>query len=107
MLLCRPFHVPPFERTCLMIRLAATLAAALLAATPALAQAPAPAAPAPSLPPAPAPAAPPKDVPMARLMSDGAQVRGAMGERILLQLGKFVFACKHEDGKPATCDLIP
>jgi len=36
-----------------------------------------------------------------------AQVRGGMGDRILLQLGKFVFACKHEDGKPATCDLVP
>ncbi len=91
-----------------MTRLAATVAAALLAAAPAFAQAPAPApAPAPSLPPAPAAPATPKDVPMARLMSDGAQVRGAMGERIILQLGKFVFACKHETGKPATCDLIP
>ncbi len=91
-----------------MIRLAAPLAAVLLAATPAFAQAPAPAAPPPvALPPAPAPAAPPKDVPMARLMSDGAQVRGGLGNRILLQLGKFVFACKQEDGKPATCDLIP
>lgn len=88
-----------------MTRLAATLAAALLAATPAFAQAPAP-APAP-LPPAPAAPAAPKDVPMARLMSDGAQVRGATGERIILQLGKFVFACKQDDGKPATCDLIP
>ncbi len=90
-----------------MIRLAAPLAAALLAATPAFAQAPAQApAPAP-LPSAPAAPATPKDVPMARLMSDGAQVRGGMGDRILLQLGKFVFACKHEDGKPATCDLVP
>ncbi len=88
-----------------MIRLAAPLAAALLAATPAFAQAPAP-APAP-LPPAPTAPATPKDVPMARLMSDGALVRGGLGDRILLQLGKFVFACKHEDGKPATCDLIP
>lgn len=90
-----------------MIRLAATLAA-LLAATPALAQGTAP-APAPALPAAPPATTPgtPKDVPMARLMSDGAQVRGAMGERIVLQLGKFVFLCKHEDGKPATCDLIP
>ena len=92
-----------------MIRLAAPLVAALLAATPAFAQAPAPAAPPPpvALPPAPAPAATPKDVPMARLMSDGAQVRGGLGDRILLQLGKFVFACKHEEGKPATCDLVP
>ncbi len=86
-----------------MIRLAAPLAAALLAATPAFAQAPAPA----PLPSAPAAPATPKDVPMARLMSDGAQVRGGMGDRILLQLGKFVFACKHEDSKPATCDLVP
>jgi hypothetical protein len=85
-----------------MIRLAAPLAAALLAATPAFVQAPAPA-------PAPLPAAPttPKDVPMARLMSDGAVVRGGLGDRILLQLGKFVFACKYEEGKPATCDLVP
>ena len=87
-----------------MTRLAATFAAALLAAGPALAQAPAPAA--PSAAPSAAPATP-KDVPMARLMSDGAQVRGAMGERIILQLGKFVFLCRHEDGKPAICDLIP
>jgi hypothetical protein len=86
-----------------MIRLAAPLAAALLAATPAFAQAPAPA----PLPAAPAAPATPKDVPMARLMSDGAQVRGGLGDRILLQLGKFVFACKHEEGKPATCDLVP
>ena len=83
-----------------MTRLAATFAAALLAAGPALAQAPAPAAPS-------AAPATPKDVPMARLMSDGAQVRGALGDRILLQLGKFVFTCKHEDGKPAACDLVP
>ena len=86
-----------------MIRLAAPLAAALLAATPAFAQAPAPA----PLPSAPAAPATPKDVPMARLMSDGAQGRGGMGDRTLLPLGKFVFACKHEDGKPATCDLVP
>jgi hypothetical protein len=86
-----------------MIRLAAPLAAALLAATPAFAQAPAPA----PLPAAPAAPATPKDVPMSRLMSDGAQVRGGLGDRILLQLGKFVFACKHEEGKPATCDLVP
>lgn len=92
-----------------MTRLATTLAAALLAAAPAFAQAPAPApaAPAPALPPAPTAPATPKDVPMARLMSDGAQVRGALGDRILLQLGKFVFTCKHEDGKPAACDLVP
>jgi hypothetical protein len=44
---------------------------------------------------------------MARLMSDGAQVRGGLGDRIILQLGKFVFLCRLADDKPATCDLIP
>lgn len=85
-----------------MTRLTLTLAAALLAASPALAQTTTPpAAPA-------APAAPPKDVPMARLMSDGAQVRGIDSkDRIVLQLGKFVFVCKFSDDKPATCDLVP
>jgi hypothetical protein len=87
-----------------MTRLAAITFAALLAATPALAQAPAP-APAPGA--APAAQATPKDVPMARLMSDGAQVRGGLGDRIILQLGKFVFLCRLADDKPATCDLIP
>lgn len=86
-----------------MTRIAATAFAALLAASPALAQAPAPAAPGA----APAAQATPKDVPMARLMSDGAQVRGGLGDRIILQLGKFVFLCRHADDKPATCDLIP
>ena len=86
-----------------MTKLFATLAAALLAAAPAFAQAPAPAPQGGAV----TPSGPPKDVPMARLMSDGAQVRGGMGDKILLQLGKFVVACQHDDGKPATCDLVP
>jgi len=36
------------------------------------------------LPAAPTAPATPKDVPMARLMSDGALVRGGLGDRILL-----------------------
>ena len=40
-------------------------------------------------------------------MSDGALVRGMDSkDRILLQLGKYVFLCRHGDGKPATCDLV-
>jgi len=44
---------------------------------------------------------------MARLMTDGAQVRGGQAGLVFLQLGKFVFACRYGDGKPALCDQIP
>lgn len=94
-------------------------AAAILAGSPALAQQPAApaAAPAQAAPPAPAAAPaqagqppqgqPARDVPLARVMSDGALVRGVDSkDRIILQLGKFVFICRHGDGKPALCDLV-
>lgn len=76
-----------------------TLAGLLLFASPALAQ---PAAPA---------AAPQgqgaKDVPMARLMTDGAQVRGVdTKDRLVLQFGRFVFLCRVEAGKPSLCDVV-
>lgn len=73
--------------------------AATLAFSPVSAQQPAaPAAPA---------GQPARDVPFARVMSDGALVRGIDSkDRILLQLGKYVFLCRHGDGKPATCDLV-
>ena len=86
-----------------MLRLA--FAALALAATPALAQQP-PAAPA--QPPA-APAQPQggKDVPFAKLMGDGAQVKAVDSkDRMIIQLGKYVFACRPEAGKPYLCDQI-
>ncbi len=95
-----------------MTRTMAALAAALLAlpATAALAQAPAP-SPAPAPAPAPAQGATQiqagRDLPMARLMSDGATVRGGDASRIILQLGKFVFTCRYGDSKPAVCDQVP
>lgn len=83
-----------------MNRIMMVAIAASLAFSPALAQQPAAPAPAP----APQPA---RDVPFARVMSDGALVRGVDSkDRILLQLGKYVFVCRHGDGKPATCDLV-
>lgn len=87
-----------------MTRTMAALAAALLAlpTTAALAQAPAP---------APAQGATQlqagRDLPMARLMTDGATVRGGDSSRIILQLGKFVFTCRYGEGKPAICDQVP
>lgn len=87
-----------------MTRTMAALAAALLAlpTTAALAQAPAP---------APAQGATQlqagRDLPMARLMTDGATVRGGDSSRIILQLGKFVFTCRYGEGKPAMCDQVP
>jgi hypothetical protein len=88
-----------------MTRTMAALAAALLAlpTTAALAQAPAP---------APVQGAATqlqagRDLPMARLMSDGATVRGGDSSRIILQLGKFVFTCRYGEGKPALCDQVP
>ncbi len=78
--------------------------AAALARSPALAQQPA--APAPAATPGPAPQ-PARDVPFARVMSDGALVRGIDSkDRILLQLGKFVLLCRQGDGRLATCDLV-
>ena len=83
-----------------MYRMMMVAIATALACSPALAQQPAATAPAP----APQPA---RDVPFARVMSDGALVRGMDSkDRILLQLGKYVFLCRHGDGKPATCDLV-
>lgn len=82
-----------------MTRLALALAAALLA-LPAAAQTPAPAGPTPAQQAG-------RDLPMARLMTDGAQVRGGQAGLVFLQLGKFVFACRYGDGKPAQCDQIP
>ena len=85
-----------------MYRIIMVVIAAALAFSPALAQQPAAPAPAPA--PAPQPA---RDVPFTRVMSDGALVRGVDSkDRILLQLGKYVFVCRHGDGKPATCDLV-
>lgn len=85
-----------------MYRIMMVAIAAALAFSPALAQQPAAPAPAPA--PAPQPA---RDVPFTRVMSDGALVRGVDSkDRILLQLGKYVFVCRHGDGKPATCDLV-
>jgi hypothetical protein len=84
-----------------MTRLALALAAALLALPAvAVAQAPAPAGPTPAQQAG-------RDLPMARLMTDGAQVRGGQAGLVFLQLGKFVFACRYGDGKPALCDQIP
>ena len=81
-----------------MYRIMMVAIAAALAFSPALAQQPAAPAPAPQ---------PARDVPFARVMSDGALVRGVDSkDRILLQLGKYVFVCRHGDGKPATCDLV-
>ena len=81
-----------------MTRIMMVAIAASLAFSPALAQQPAAPAPAPQ---------PARDVPFARVMSDGALVRGVDSkDRILLQLGKYVFVCRHGDGKPATCDLV-
>lgn len=69
---------------------------ALLFASPALAQ---------QAPPAQAQGA--KDVPMARLMTDGAQVRGVdTKDRLVLQFGRFVFLCRVEAGKPSLCDVV-
>ncbi len=83
-----------------MYRMMMVAIATALAFSPALAQQPAATAPAP----APQPA---RDVPFARVMSDGALVRGMDSkDRILLQMGKYVFLCRHGDGKPATCDLV-
>ena len=79
-----------------MIR--ATLVA-LLFASPALAQ---------PAPPAGAPTGGAKDVPMARLLTDGAQVRGVdTKDRLVLQLGRYVFLCRAEAGKPGLCDVMP
>lgn len=88
-----------------MTRTMAVLAAALLAlpASQALAQATTAPGPAPGA----APAQAGRDLPMARLMSDGAQVRGGDASRIILQLGKFVFSCRYGDGKPSVCDQVP
>ena len=87
-----------------MYRMMMVAIAAALAFSPALAQQPAAPAPAPAAAPAPQPA---RDVPFARVMSDGALVRGMDSkDRILLQLGKYVFICRHGDGRPATCDLV-
>jgi|GEM_PF-3899755 len=85
-----------------MTRTMAALAAALIAlpAASALAQAPAPAQGATQLQAG-------RDLPMARLMTDGAQVRGGDASRIILQLGKFVFTCRYGEGKPAICDQVP
>ena len=81
-----------------MYRIMMVAIAAALAFSPALAQQPAAPAPAPQ---------PARDVPFVRVMSDGALVRGVDSkDRILLQLGKYVFVCRHGDGKPATCDLV-
>lgn len=81
-----------------MNRIMMVAIAAALAFSPALAQQPAAPAPAPQ---------PARDVPFVRVMSDGALVRGVDSkDRILLQLGKYVFVCRHGDGKPATCDLV-
>jgi hypothetical protein len=81
------------------------LLAALLAFPAATALAQAPAAPAPGAPTPQQQAG--RDLPMARLMGDGAQVRGGDASRIILQLGKFVFSCRYGDAKPALCDQIP
>ena len=81
-----------------MYRIMMVAIAAALAFSPALAQQPAAPAPTPQ---------PARDVPFTRVMSDGALVRGVDSkDRILLQLGKYVFVCRHGDGKPATCDLV-
>lgn len=81
-----------------MYRIMMVAIAAALAFSPALAQQPAAPQPAPQ---------PARDVPFTRVMSDGALVRGVDSkDRILLQLGKYVFVCRHGDGKPATCDLV-
>lgn len=77
-----------------MIR--ATLAMLMLLAAPAMAQTP--------------PANPTtggKDVPMARLLVEGAQVRGVdTKDRLVLQFGRFVFLCRTEAGKPSLCDVV-
>jgi hypothetical protein len=78
----------------------ASLATLLLLATPALAQ--------PAPPPAAAGTTGAKDVPMARLLTDGAQVRGVdTKDRLVLQLGRYVFLCRAEAGKPGLCDVMP
>jgi len=78
----------------------ALLAVALLLAPPALAQQPAAG-------PAPQGQGGAKDVPMARLLTDGAQVRGVdTKDRLVLQLGRFVFLCRPEAGKPTLCDVL-
>ncbi len=82
----------------------ASLATLLLLATPALAQ-PAPPAAAPTTG---ASTTGAKDVPMARLLTDGAQVRAVdTKDRLVLQLGRYVFLCRAEAGKPGLCDVMP
>jgi len=80
--------------------------AAAVAVSPVLAQQPAaPAAPAAA--PAAAAVQPGREVPLARVMTDGATLRGVDSkDRLVLQLGKFIFLCRHGDGKPATCDVV-
>ena len=85
-----------------MYRIITLAIAAALVCSAAWAQQPA----APAAAPAPVPQ-PARDVPFTRVMSDGALVRGVDSkDRIILQLGRYVFVCRHGDGKPATCDLV-
>lgn len=85
--------------------LRASLATFLLFAAPALAQTAAPAAAPPA---APAQGQGAKDVPMARLLTDGAQVRSVdTKDRLVIQLGRYVFLCRAEPGKPGLCDVMP
>lgn len=80
----------------------ASLAILLLLAPPALAQPAPPAAGTTTL-----PATAARDVPMARLLIDGAQVRGVDAkDRLVLQLGRYVFLCRAEAGKPGMCDVL-
>ncbi len=89
-----------------MYRAMMLVLAAAVAVSPVLAQQPAaPAAPA-AAPAAPA-VQPGREVPLARVMTDGATLRGVDSkDRLVLQLGKFIFFCRHGDGKPATCDVV-
>ncbi len=85
-----------------MVRVAFAAFVLALAAGPALAQAPA----APAQP-APAQSQGGKDVPFAKLMGDGAQVKAVDSkDRVIVQLGKYVFACRPEAGKPYLCDQL-
>jgi len=85
-----------------MVRVAFTVLTLALAAGPALAQAPAaPAATAPTQPQG------GKDVSFARLMGDGAQVKGVDSkDRLIIQFGKYVFACRPGEGRPYLCDQL-
>ena len=83
----------------------APLARCLLAASLVLVAGGALAQPAP---PAAPPGQPAKDVPMARLLTEGAQLRAVDAkDRLLLQFGRLVFLCRPEAGKPTVCDVVP